>query len=78
MIEGREYSVPMKYRSKEIEFYKTDSQIFIFDIRSGKEITNHMIPLDGGRKRIINKDHFRNKSFSLKELEEKVLALFDQ
>jgi len=77
MVEGREYSVPMKYRSKDIEFYKTDSKIFIFDSRSGVEVASHTIPPIGGGKRVVNRDHFRNKLFSLKELEDKVLGFFD-
>lgn len=77
MVEGTEYSVPMKYRSKDIEFYKTDSKIFIFDSRTGKEIASHTIPPMAGGKRVVNRDHFRNKSFPIKELEDNVLDLFD-
>jgi transposase len=76
MVEGREYSVPLEYRSKKIDFYKTDEEIFIFDSRTGKEIACHEIP-EGIEKKVYKKDHFRYKSSSLKELEEEVLLLFD-
>ena len=33
MVGGKEYSVPVEYRSKGVEFYKTDTEIFIFDSR---------------------------------------------
>ena len=76
MVEGREYSVPVEYRSRKIEFYKTDDEIFIFDSRTGKEITRHDIP-EGGVKKVFKRNHFRYKSLPLNELEEKVLLLFD-
>lgn len=76
MIEGKEYSVPLEYRSKKIEFYKTVSSIFIFDIKTGKEIARHEIPA-GGVKKVFKRDHFRYKSLPLNELEAKVMLLFD-
>lgn len=75
MVGGKEYSVPVEYRSKVVEFYKTDTEIFIFDSRSGKEIAHHEIP-KGGAKRVYKSDHFRYKSLDLNELEERVLLLF--
>ncbi len=76
MIEGKEYSVPLEYRSKKVEFYKTVSSIFIFDIRTGKEIARHEIPT-GGVKKVFKRDHFRYKFLSLNELEGKAMLLFD-
>ena len=75
MVGGKEYSVPVEYRSREVEFYKTDREIFIFDSRSGKEIAHHEIP-KGGVKKVYKTDHFRYKSLDLNELEEQVLLLF--
>ncbi|GMT43271.1 MAG: transposase for insertion sequence element IS21-like protein [bacterium] len=75
MAEGKEYSVPIEYRAKKVEFYKTDDEIFIFENRTGKEIARHKIP--DGAKKVSKRDHFRYKSFPLNELEEKVILLFD-
>ena len=76
MIEGKEYSVPIEYRLKGVEFYKTEREIYIFNKRSGEEIAKY-VTLKGTAKRARRSEHFRYKSFNLKEIETKVFSMFD-
>ncbi len=76
MIELKEYSVPIEYRAKKVEFYKTDDEIFIFDVITQKEIAKHKIP-KGSIKKVVKREHFRYKSLPLNNLEEEVLKLFN-
>ena len=69
------YSVPERYRNKVVEIYKTDSKVFIFDRRNGKQIAEHKLSLIPGR-RVINKEHYRKNGKSTKEMKEEVLNRF--
>lgn len=76
MVGGVEYSAPVEYRLRKVEFYETTNELYIFDSKTGIEIANHTIP-KGAVKRVFNRGHFRYKSLEVKELEEKVISLFD-
>ncbi len=76
MVKGVEYSVPVEYRLKKVEFYQTEYELYLFDSKTGAEIANHSIP-NGTSKKVFKREHFRYKSFELNELEEKVIALFE-
>jgi transposase len=69
------YSVPTKYRNKIVEIYQTKTNVYIFDVVTGKEICNHYLSLIPGE-RVIDREHFRDKEKSSKELKEKVIELF--
>ena len=76
MVESNEYSVPVEYRNKNVEIYKTDHELCIFDARTGKEICRHAPCLKTGQK-VADKTHFRRNSISLNELEKKARELSD-
>lgn len=76
MVKGVEYSTPVEYRLRRVEFYQTTDELYIFDSKTGAEIATHSIP-KGGVKKVLNRGHFRYKSLELNELEEKVISLFD-
>jgi hypothetical protein len=76
MVGSNEYSVPVSYRNRAVEMYKTESEVFVFDKNTGKEIACHKIDLITGRK-AINKKHFREKSSSINDLRQIVLTLYD-
>ncbi len=76
MVKGIEYSAPVEYRLRRVEFYQTTNELYIFDSKTGKEIASHSIP-KGTVKKVFNRGHFRHKSLEIKELEEKVISLFD-
>jgi len=69
------YSVPTMYRSKVVEVYQTKTNIYIFDVITGKEICSHYLSLIPGE-RVIDREHFRDKEKSSKELKSKVIELF--
>lgn len=69
------YSVPTMYRNKVVEVYQTKTNIYIFDIVTGKEVCSHYLSLIPGE-RVIDREHFRNKEKSSKELKSKVIGLF--
>jgi hypothetical protein len=76
MVGSHEYSVPVKYRNRTVEMYKTESEVFVFDEKSGQEIACHKIDPLSGRK-AVHKEHFREKSSSINDLRQIVLKLHD-
>lgn len=72
-IESNDYSVPTAYRSHEVEFFKTEAEIFVFDGKTGKEIAHHDRCRETGQK-IVNRDHFRKKSTPLKDMRQEALS----
>lgn len=76
MVKGVEYSVPVEYRLRKVEFYQTSNKLYIFDNKTGAEIAEHLIP-KGTVKKVFKREHFRYKSLQVNELEEKVLSLFE-
>jgi transposase len=76
MVDSNEYSVPSVYRQKDVEIYKTDTVLYIFDERTGAEIAHHELSIGSGQ-RIIDKSHFRNKSCTVEELEQEIISMFD-
>lgn len=74
-VSGSQYSVPTKYKNKVVEIYKTERNLFIFDIHTGEQIHCHVIsPIPG--KKIIVREHFRQKDKSARELKQEVLSQF--
>lgn len=69
------YSVPSSYKNKEVEIFKTETRLFIFDKHEGHEIADHKLSLVDGAV-VINKAHGREKQKKLKEMKEEVLAQF--
>ena len=76
MIDTNEYSVPIEYKSREVEIYKAEKHLYIYDGKRGSQLACHEIPLLTGQ-RVINRDHFRNKILPIKELRSQILKLHD-
>jgi len=74
-VESNDYSVPTVYCSREVEIYKTESDLFVFDEKTEKEIAHHERCRETGQK-IVNRDHFRKKSIPMKELRQEALSWF--
>ena len=72
---GSQYSVPTKYKNKEVEIYKTEKDLFIFDLRTGEELFCHPVSLIPGQK-VIAREHYRQKDKSARELKQEVLSQF--
>lgn len=70
------YPVPEEYRDKEVEIYKTDEKIFIYDIYTGKKIKEYDRSQIPGRC-IQNHDRYYRKKLKQKELKEKLKDLFE-
>ena len=74
-VSGSQYSVPTRYRNKLVEIYKTEKQVFVFEIHSGEQIYCHSLSLIGGEK-VTVREHFRQKERSVEDLKKQVLAQF--
>lgn len=68
------YSVPIKYRNKEVSIYAANEKLYIFDGITGTEIADHTLSLIPGKK-ISLTDHQRLKEKKASELKEEVLGL---
>jgi len=75
-VDASEYSVPTEYRNRQVEIFKTETELFIFNEKTGDEITKHTIsPVSG--KRIIRHEHFRDNSKQLKDLHQQTLDMYE-
>jgi transposase len=74
-VGSNEYSVPTEYRQKTVEMYLAGEELFVFDLRTGREIARHRLAVKTGV-RVADKAHFRNKSLSVQELEKEVKGMF--
>ena len=74
-VNAGKYPVPLEYREREVDIYKTAERLFIYDIRSGEKIAEHAIsPIPGNR--ITNRARHHRKEHSQRELKEKLKRLF--
>jgi transposase len=76
MVDTNEYSVPIEYRNCEVEIYKTDEQLYVYDGIKGKQIACHKVPSLTGQK-VVNRDHFRNKTVPIEELRDEIVNMHD-
>ncbi|MCK4797346.1 MAG: IS21 family transposase [Spirochaetes bacterium] len=74
-VNASQYSVPVKYKNREVEIYTTNNKLFIFDIITGKDIADHKLSLISGKK-VTNREHFREGEKKASELKDKVQKLF--
>jgi len=75
-VNSSKYPVPLEYREREVDIYKTAERLFIYDIRSGEKIAEHAIsPIPGSR--ITNRARYYHKELKQKQLKEELKRLFD-
>jgi len=74
-VNAGKYPVPLEYRDREVEIYKTTERLFIYDIRTGEQIAEHAIsPIPGSR--IVSRARHHRKELNQKQLKEELKRLF--
>ena len=74
-VNACKYPVPLEYREREVEIYKTADRLFIYDIRTGEQIAEYAIsPIPGSR--IVNRARHHRKELNQKQLKEQLKRLF--
>jgi hypothetical protein len=74
-VNASKYPVPLEYRDREVDIYRTAERLFIYDIRSGEKIKEHAIsPIPGSR--IQNRARHHRKELNQRELKERLKRLF--
>jgi len=74
-VNACKYPVPLEYREREVDIYKTAERLFIYDIRSGEKISEYAIcPIPGSR--IPNRARHHRKELKQKQLKEELKRLF--
>ncbi|MBU0976067.1 IS21 family transposase [Patescibacteria group bacterium] len=74
-VNSCKYPVPEEYRSHEVEIYKTNETLFIYDIRTGEKIQEYDIcPIPGTK--VVNQSRYYHKEQNLQELKSKLKELF--
>ncbi len=74
-VNASQYSIPECYRNKQVEIYKTDTTLFVFDRYTGEQIAEHELSLYPGKK-IINREHYRRNGQTAQEMRDEVLKKF--
>lgn len=70
------YSVPIKYRNKQVWIYRSENKLHIYDDLAGKEIAKHNISLMPGQ-RVISKNHYRDTTKTQVSLKEQAKGYYD-
>jgi len=74
-VNAGKYPVPLEYREREVDIYRTGERLFIYDIRSGEKIAEYAIsPIPGSR--ITNRARNYHKELKQKQLKEELKRLF--
>lgn len=71
------YSVPKKYRNKQVDIYPAAQTLFVFDKNSGIQIACHTISILPGQ-RITDREHFREVKIKARDLKNEVVNLRDE
>jgi len=74
-VDASLYSVPERYRNKQVEIYKTESRLFVFDQHTREQVAEHELSLTPGKK-VINREHYRKNGKSAQEMKDEVLRKF--
>jgi len=75
MVATNEYSVPVQYRNRKVEIFKTEQKLFIYHEKTGEQIACHQLsPLTG--QRIHNNAHFRSKTVPIEEFHQKTMQMY--
>jgi len=75
-VDAVEYSVPTEYRNRQVEIFKTQTEIFVFDLKDGTQIAAHRLCPLAGRK-ISRREHFRRTESRLEDLYRQTLAMYE-
>jgi transposase len=75
-VDAVEYSVPTGYRNRQVEIFKTQTEIFVFDLKDGAQIAAHRLCPLAGRK-ISRREHFRRTESRLEDLYRQTLAMYE-
>ena len=74
-VNAGKYPVPLEYREREVDIYRTTERLFIYDIRSGEKIAEYAIsPIPGSR--TANRARCHHQEHSQRELKEELKRLF--
>jgi transposase len=71
-VDASHYTLPIRYRKKTVEIYKSEDRLFIFDRHTGKQITEYPLSVIPGSVE-KNKDCYRKTGQSTQRLREAVL-----
>jgi len=75
-VNSSKYPVPLEYREREVDIYKTTERLFIYSIRTGEKIAEYAVsPIPGSR--ISNRVRCHRKELKQKQLKEELKRLFD-
>ena len=76
MVGANRYSVPSEYRNKSVKIFATNTDLFVFDTKSGAEVAEHRLsPLTG--QTIDQKAHLSPSNLRTEELYRQVMELSD-
>lgn len=74
-VSSCKYPVPEEYRGKDVEIYKTEDKLFIYDLLTGENIKEHDICHIPGS-RVPNRGRYHRNELKQKELKKKLNELF--
>jgi transposase len=73
-VKGILYSVPLRYRNREVEVLEAGSVVVVYELGGEKEIARHEKSLIAGRK-VVNKGHYREGGEKKQEAYVQLLGL---
>jgi len=70
------YPLPIRYRNKTVEIFTTDTELFVYDVRTGREIVAYELSLIPGLQ-ISKRGCLRENERTVEELKNRTFGLFD-
>jgi transposase len=75
-VKASSYQLPLRYRSKAVEIYTTEEELFVFDIITGREIVAYRLSLLPGQL-VSSRTSQRENERTIEELRAVVAGLFE-
>ncbi len=75
-VNSCKYPVPEDYRNREVEIYKTNEMLFIYDSRTGEKVQEYELCPIPGTKVAVHRSRSHRNEFQYQELKEKLHRMF--
>ena len=75
-VQACQYQLPAAYRNKTVEIFATETELFVYDLRTGREIITHgLSPIPG--KQVTKRACRRENERTVEELKSQTFGLFN-
>jgi transposase len=74
-VKGSQYQLPFTYKNRAVQTFIAGTDLYVFDYYTGEKVTKHRLSQTPGALVVGNRE-LRDRSESIRQLKEKVMALY--